>query len=201
MIAMVQMRLHAFLYTSSPFITAMSITTFLVLSLFGFLEMLGIHLQYSKLWNVNSRRSSIKVSSTAGMLFLYTPAFLFGLSSFGLFPDYDFRCGLVASALTVHFLKRILEVRTPLLTIFPFFFSLDSHLRLVFWFGFLMQKAWKIWLIMSGNMNVFWWVSFKGKPIEGIRGLFVWSDCFMFLFSNKIEIMTYLDFFYFLKKL
>ena len=41
----------------------------------------------------------------------------------------------------------------------------------------------------------------KGKPIEGIRGLFVWSDCFMFLFSNKIEIMTYLDFFYFLKKL
>ncbi|RVW59728.1 hypothetical protein CK203_100247 [Vitis vinifera] len=110
MIAMVQMRLHAFLYTSSPFITAMSITTFLVLSLFGFLEMLGIHLQYSKLWNVNSRRSSIKVSSTVGMLFLYTPAFLFGLSSFGLFPDYDFRCGLVASALTVHFLKRILEV-------------------------------------------------------------------------------------------
>ncbi|WKA01820.1 hypothetical protein VitviT2T_020079 [Vitis vinifera] len=88
----------------------MSITTFLVLSLFGFLEMLGIHLQYSKLWNVNSRRPSIKVSSTADMLFLYTPAFLFGLSSFGLFPDNDFRCGLVASALTVHFLKRNLEV-------------------------------------------------------------------------------------------
>ncbi|KAL6311764.1 hypothetical protein AAG906_021795 [Vitis piasezkii] len=98
MIAMVQMRLHALLYPSSTFITAMSITTFLILSLFGFLEMLGIHLQYSKLWNVNSRRSSIKVSSTVGMLFLYTPAFLFGLSSFGLFPDYDFRCGLVASA-------------------------------------------------------------------------------------------------------
>ena len=155
MIAMVQMRLHAFLYTSSPFITAMSITTFLILSLFGFLEMLGIHLQYSKLWNVNSRRSSIKVSSTVGMLFLYTPAFLFGLSSFGLFPDNDFRCRLVASALTVHFLKRILEVRTPLLTIFPFFF-----------FGF------------SSETGILIWVS-DAKSMENMTN-YVWKyECFL----------------------
>uniref|UniRef100_F6I6N1 Uncharacterized protein n=1 Tax=Vitis vinifera TaxID=29760 RepID=F6I6N1_VITVI len=85
----------------------MSLVGFLSISFFGVLEILGIHLQYSKLWNANSRR--IKVSSTAGMLLLYAPACLFGFASFWIFPENNFRSLLVASALTIHFFKRVLE--------------------------------------------------------------------------------------------
>ena len=102
-----------FLYPSSFFITTMSLVGFLSISFFGVLEILGIHLQYSKLWNANSRR--IKVSSTAGMLLLYAPACLFGFASFWIFPENGFRSLLVASALTIHFFKRVLEVCTSLL--------------------------------------------------------------------------------------
>ena len=97
-----------FLYPSSLFITSMSLVTFLSISFFGVLEILGIHLQYSKLWNSNSRR--FKVSSTAGMLLLYAPASLFGFASFAIFPESDLRSLLVAAALTIHFFKRVLEV-------------------------------------------------------------------------------------------
>ncbi|RVW59720.1 Steroid 5-alpha-reductase DET2 [Vitis vinifera] len=97
-----------FLYPSSFFITTMSLVGFLSISFFGVLEILGIHLQYSKLWNANSRR--IKVSSTAGMLLLYAPACLFGFASFWIFPENGFRSLLVASALTIHFFKRVLEI-------------------------------------------------------------------------------------------
>ncbi|XP_010645539.1 uncharacterized protein LOC100260916 [Vitis vinifera] len=97
-----------FLYPSSSFITTMSMINILGLSFFGFLEMMGINLQYSKLWNPNSKR--IKVSSRTGMLLLYTPAFLVGFASFWIFPEKGFRPLLVTTALTIHFFKRVLEV-------------------------------------------------------------------------------------------
>lgn len=102
-----------FLYPSSVFITVMSLVSSLGISLFGVLEILGIHLQYSKLWNANSRR--IRVSSTAGMFLLYAPASLFAFASFVIFRENDFRSRLVAFALAIHFFKRVLEVCSSLL--------------------------------------------------------------------------------------
>ncbi|KAJ4829672.1 hypothetical protein Tsubulata_047989 [Turnera subulata] len=81
---------------------------------FGLCEVLGIHLQYSKFWTLGAqnsiRRQPIKLSSRTGMLLLYTPAFLFGVASFLLFPDGDLRLLLVQLTVTLHFFKRDLEL-------------------------------------------------------------------------------------------
>ncbi|KAK9265760.1 hypothetical protein L1049_001831 [Liquidambar formosana] len=97
----------------SVFITAMSLISLTFLANSGFSEIRGKHYQYSKFWNVNSQKSAakqIKVSSRTGMLLLYTPAFLAGLASFGIFHDEGFRFLLLNSAVTIHFFKRVLEV-------------------------------------------------------------------------------------------
>ncbi|XP_044462740.1 steroid 5-alpha-reductase DET2-like isoform X2 [Mangifera indica] len=97
----------------SFFVTAMSVVTVVSMANGGYSETKGKHVQYSKFFHSNSEKSAAKqakVSSRNGMLVLYTPAFLAGLSSFWLFPDEGFRFLLLKSALTFHFFKRIFEV-------------------------------------------------------------------------------------------
>uniref|UniRef100_A0A2N9EHN2 Uncharacterized protein n=1 Tax=Fagus sylvatica TaxID=28930 RepID=A0A2N9EHN2_FAGSY len=112
---MVVSMLQSFIFPPPPslFITAMSVVSLTSLVYTGFSEVRGNHLKYSKFWNVNSPKSGrkqIKLSSTTGMLILYTPAFLAALTSFLLFPPQDFRSLLLHSALAIHFFKRIFEV-------------------------------------------------------------------------------------------
>ncbi|KAI7749577.1 hypothetical protein M8C21_021879 [Ambrosia artemisiifolia] len=96
----------------SSFVTTMSVIGISSLTCAGYLESKGMHMRYSKFVNegVTKIKSEIKFSSRTGMLLFYTPAFLGGLSSFHVFPNHDLRFMLLASALTVHFLKRVLEV-------------------------------------------------------------------------------------------
>ncbi|KAJ6901363.1 steroid 5-alpha-reductase DET2-like [Populus alba x Populus x berolinensis] len=78
----------------------------------GLSEFRGKHLQYSKFLNIDEKKSNkkqIQVSSRTGMLIAYTPSFLTGAVSFGLFPNEDLRFLFVKSTLTFHFFKRILE--------------------------------------------------------------------------------------------
>ncbi|XP_057980715.1 steroid 5-alpha-reductase DET2-like [Malania oleifera] len=110
--------LQKFVFPSSDLFAAiLSPMVFLFLAYLGFSEIRGRHLQYSKFSDVgNGSRTftgarPIKVSSSTGMLILYTPAFLAGVASFFLFPDdYDLRFFLLRSAVTLHFFKRVLEV-------------------------------------------------------------------------------------------
>ncbi|CAK9172420.1 unnamed protein product [Ilex paraguariensis] len=102
----------------SLLITAMSVVSFASLANAGFMEIKGKHMQYSKFWNIGSGKTSssseaaqkIKLSSRTGMLVVYTPAFLAGAASFGLFPNEGLRFLLLSSALTIHFGKRIFEI-------------------------------------------------------------------------------------------
>ncbi|KAK9904651.1 hypothetical protein M0R45_000495 [Rubus argutus] len=92
----------------------MSVFSFVVLSNGGISEVRGKHMPYSKFLNYNSGESpsQIHVSGRRGMQIAYTPAFLAALTSLVFFPRYhDFRYLLVSSALTIHFLKRLLEVQ------------------------------------------------------------------------------------------
>lgn len=97
---------------SSLFVTMMSIVGLASLMNAGYMELKGKHMQYSKFLNVGlaKKKDDMKLSSRNGMLLVYTPAFLVGLGSLLVFPDQYLRFVLVASALTTHFLKRVLEV-------------------------------------------------------------------------------------------
>ncbi|KAG5533011.1 hypothetical protein RHGRI_027300 [Rhododendron griersonianum] len=98
------------IYPPTLVVTIMSAITLAFLGSNGITEMRGKQLQYSKFWNVGSRKSTFKVSGRTGMFMAYSPAFLFGLASFFLFPNEGLRFMLVKSALTIHFFKRTLEV-------------------------------------------------------------------------------------------
>ncbi|EOY10527.1 3-oxo-5-alpha-steroid 4-dehydrogenase [Theobroma cacao] len=104
--------LMKFLFPPSLFVTATSLISFTPLVISGLSEKRGKHLQYSKFFGVGSQTSAeskIKLSSRAAMVTLYTPAFLAGVFSFGMFPDEGLRFLLLKSAITIHFFKRILE--------------------------------------------------------------------------------------------
>ncbi|KAM5549013.1 hypothetical protein ABKV19_000434 [Rosa sericea] len=103
---------------ASVFITAISVISFAGLANAGFSEVRGKHLQYSKFRKNNSNQSDsqtskqINVSGRRGMQIAYAPAFLAGLTSLVFFPhNDDIRYLLLSSALTIHFLKRLLEVQ------------------------------------------------------------------------------------------
>ncbi|KAF9592621.1 hypothetical protein IFM89_016269 [Coptis chinensis] len=105
-----------FLIPSPPsvFMRAMYGISIASLAYFGFSEVIGNHLQYSKFWNISSHKAviktkEIKISSRTGMLVLYTPAFLAGFLSLGLCYNDGLRFILVDLALTIHFFKRIYE--------------------------------------------------------------------------------------------
>ncbi|MFS7994187.1 putative 3-oxo-5-alpha-steroid 4-dehydrogenase/very-long-chain enoyl-CoA reductase [Helianthus anomalus] len=106
--------LQNFLFPPPPslFVTTKLVIGISSLTYAGYMESTGKHMQYSKFLNqgLTKKESEMKFSSRTGMLLFYTPAFLVGMSSFIVFPDQDFRFMLLATALTVHFLKRILEV-------------------------------------------------------------------------------------------
>nr|GEV10158.1 very-long-chain enoyl-CoA reductase-like [Tanacetum cinerariifolium] len=97
---------------SSLFVTTMSVIGISTLTNAGFMELKGKHMQYSKFLNVGAakKEKEMKLSSRNGMLWFYTPAFLVGLASLLVFHDQDQRFVLLASALTIHFFKRVLEV-------------------------------------------------------------------------------------------
>ncbi|KAB2627251.1 very-long-chain enoyl-CoA reductase-like [Pyrus ussuriensis x Pyrus communis] len=104
---------YIFPQLSSLFVTSMSVISFTILAVYGFLELREKHLHYSKFWNSGSKTfavKEIKLSSRTGMLIAYTPAFLAAVASFVIYPQEDIRMLLLSSALTIHFLKRILEV-------------------------------------------------------------------------------------------
>ena len=95
-------------------VSVMSVVSLVAIAGFGVSEILGKHLQYSKFWNLNSEKSprkQIKLSSRTGMLVLYVPAFLSGAASFVLYSNHDLRLFLVKATLTIHFFKRVVEVR------------------------------------------------------------------------------------------
>lgn len=105
----------------SLFITAMTVISFTSSASLGLSELRGKHLHYSKFWNSGSKTSAakkIKLSSRTGMLIAYNPAFLAGVASFVLYPQENIRILLLCSALTIHFFKRIFEVR-----LYPHLFS------------------------------------------------------------------------------
>ncbi|KAF9676496.1 hypothetical protein SADUNF_Sadunf08G0008000 [Salix dunnii] len=94
-------------------IKAMSLVCVVSLGNVGLSEIRGKHMQYSKFLNIGEKKSNKKqnqFSSRTGMLIAYTPSFLAGAISFGLFPNEDLRFLFVKSTLTFHFFKRILEV-------------------------------------------------------------------------------------------
>lgn len=96
---------------SSLVVSGMSVISLVSLANAGFSEIRGKHLNYSKFWNANpSAEKQVKLSSKAGMLLLYTPAFLAGLASFWIFPHQGLRSTLLQSAVTLHFFKRVFEV-------------------------------------------------------------------------------------------
>lgn len=103
-----------FIYPPPPslFITAMTVINVASLANSGFNEIKGKNIPYSKFWNLNNNvaTSQIKLSGRTGMLLAYTPAFLAGVISFGLFPDEGLRFTLVSTALAIHFFKRLFEV-------------------------------------------------------------------------------------------
>ncbi|KAL0452101.1 UNVERIFIED_CONTAM: 3-oxo-5-alpha-steroid 4-dehydrogenase 1 [Sesamum latifolium] len=82
----------------------------------GDLRSCGKHLQYSKFWNSSASTStkSTQLPSRVGMVMAYTPSLLAGVASFWLFSDDDndggIRFVMLKSAITIHFLKRELEV-------------------------------------------------------------------------------------------
>ncbi|XP_011084255.1 very-long-chain enoyl-CoA reductase-like [Sesamum indicum] len=85
--------------------------TILAVGYLGISEAIGKHLGYSKFWNSGSN-TQILLPSKVGMLLAYTPSLLAGVSSFWVFPNDDggIRFLMLKSAITIHFLKRDLEV-------------------------------------------------------------------------------------------
>lgn len=112
----------------SVFIKAMSVISLTSLAFYGFSEIRGKYLNYSKFWNVSAndsdgkrsltnkprKQQQARLSGRTGMLLLYTPAFLVALASLVFFNHGDdARNLLLTSALALHFLKRIFEVYIP----------------------------------------------------------------------------------------
>ncbi|KAF7132917.1 hypothetical protein RHSIM_Rhsim09G0139700 [Rhododendron simsii] len=87
--------LHGLTYPPTSVVMIMSAITLAFLGSNGIAEMRGKQLQYSKFWNVGPRKSTFKVSGRTGMFMAYSPAFLFGLASFFLFPSEGLRFMLV----------------------------------------------------------------------------------------------------------
>ncbi|GLT93382.1 hypothetical protein SLE2022_111780 [Rubroshorea leprosula] len=107
-----------FLFPPSLLVAAASVVSLTSMANIALLEIRGRPFQYSKFSEVGSgshnqnaaTRKKIVLPGRTGMLVAYTPAFLTGAASFALFPDEGLRFLLLKSAITIHFLKRILEV-------------------------------------------------------------------------------------------
>ncbi|XP_050365323.1 uncharacterized protein LOC126783833 [Argentina anserina] len=106
----------AFPPPASVFVTGMSIFS-LTMASAGISEIRGKNMEYSKFRKSSNPSESEKskqiyISGKRGMQIAYTPAFLAGLTSLVFLPhNDDIRYLLISSALTIHFLKRLLEVQ------------------------------------------------------------------------------------------
>lgn len=114
---MVLSTLLRFIYPppASWFITAMTVINGASLVNGGLNEIKGKSVQYSKFFNTNknaeaSSSEMVKISGRNGMLIAYAPAFVVSVASLAFMQDEGIRFTLVASALTVHFFKRLFEV-------------------------------------------------------------------------------------------
>ncbi|PKA52292.1 Steroid 5-alpha-reductase DET2 [Apostasia shenzhenica] len=97
---------------SSLFVKAMSLCTLASLAFGGSSEIRGVHLRYSKFVDVGNTpgKEEAKIGSRIGMLVVYTPAVFACFASFAVLDLRRRRSLLFISALTLHFLKRVLEV-------------------------------------------------------------------------------------------
>ncbi|KAM3392034.1 hypothetical protein ACQJBY_013268 [Aegilops geniculata] len=102
----------------SAFVTAMSVVSFASLASAGLSELRGQHMAYSKFWHVVSGQQQNKggtggaqLAGRHGMLVAYAPALVAAAASFVVPGAVEgLRAELLAAALAVHFLKRVLEV-------------------------------------------------------------------------------------------
>lgn len=111
----------SFLFPPPPsiLVNTMTVVGLAALPIMVWSEVRGNNLKYSKFNNNNASSPSSSsqkqrfssVSSRTGMLCLYTPAFLAASASFFLSPSQDLRFLLLKSALSLHFFKRIFEVK------------------------------------------------------------------------------------------
>ncbi|CAM0905357.1 unnamed protein product [Alopecurus aequalis] len=103
---------------ASAFVTAMSVVSFASLASAGLSELRGEHMAYSKFWHVVSGQQKpgagtggALLSSRSGMLLAYAPALVAAAASFAVPGAVEgLRAQILAAALAVHFLKRVLEV-------------------------------------------------------------------------------------------
>ncbi|KAL7109229.1 hypothetical protein ACP275_06G162700 [Erythranthe tilingii] len=126
-------------------VTAMSVFNLVSLGSSGWMEVQGKHLQYAKLQSDNTNENNknvkivekAKVPSQLGMFVMYAPACIAGFSSFALRPSGDLRFNLVRSAVTAHFLKRVLEV----LFVHKFSGSMDAETMVTVSLSYLLSAS------------------------------------------------------------
>lgn len=114
---MVLSTLLKFIYPppASWFVTAMTVINGASLVNAGFKEIKGQSMQYSKFFNTNNKNveasssKMAKFSGRDGMLLAYSPAFFASVASLAFMQDEGLRFTLVASALAVHYFKRLFE--------------------------------------------------------------------------------------------
>ncbi|KAF0907951.1 hypothetical protein E2562_022337 [Oryza meyeriana var. granulata] len=108
-----------FLYPppASAFVAAASVVQFAAMAKAGLGELRGEHLAYSKFWQVVAGKQQKKqgggalLTSRQGMLVAYVPALVVAAASFAVPGVVEgVRTQLLSAVLTVHFLKRVLEV-------------------------------------------------------------------------------------------
>ncbi|CAL5076745.1 unnamed protein product [Urochloa decumbens] len=92
-----------FLYAASPLVAALTAACAVTLAVLAFSEFRGANLAYSKFGGGGAPR----LPSRAGMFLIYAPALAAALASFAVEGP---RAQLLAAAVAVHFLKRVLEV-------------------------------------------------------------------------------------------
>lgn len=101
---------------ASWFVTAMTVINGASLVNAGLMEIKGKSMQYSKFFNTNNKNveasssKMVKFSGRNGMLLAYSPAFVASVTSLAFMQDEGLRFTMVASALSVHFFKRLFEV-------------------------------------------------------------------------------------------
>lgn len=136
---------------------AFYLLTLLWLFSLGVLEITGKHLQYSRFWNSSSNKSKkVLLSSKIGMLILYTPALIAGISSYGLLPNGPTRFLMLKSAITIHFLKRDIEVYDLFILISMLRYHRNS-IRFVGWARCRMIRvADYIYLVVAWGYKFYW---------------------------------------------
>ncbi|KQK20822.1 3-oxo-5-alpha-steroid 4-dehydrogenase 2 [Brachypodium distachyon] len=108
----------AVLYPAPAWLMAMSALSFAWVASLGVSELRGQHMPYSKFWHAivvsgsgQKKRAERLLPSRAAMLMAYTPALVAAAAAFAVPGAVEgLRAQLLAGALAVHFLKRVLEV-------------------------------------------------------------------------------------------